>query len=165
MWILTRSRRRQGRPLCLGQSQARRSPSRADHFGDGGLVQRQSGRLLHVTWSGVTGALGQLGTLPQCTVASVWHCRPVSLSFTPIEFVLMGCHIWPDFIGSGVSTLLQEWWLTNDYKRFALLATAPFLFCVSLVCTMFFYYRVIASHLGVGQQFFSLQVITNISYV
>ncbi|KAN0111211.1 Glycosyl transferase family group 2 domain containing protein [Russula decolorans] len=49
------------------------------------------------------------------------------------------------FIGSGVSILLQEWRLTNDYKRFALLATAPFLFCVSL--------------------FFSLQVITNISYV
>ncbi|KAI0267567.1 glycosyl transferase family group 2-domain-containing protein [Russula aff. rugulosa BPL654] len=49
------------------------------------------------------------------------------------------------FIGSGVNILLQEWRLTNDYTRFALLATAPFLFCVSL--------------------FFSLQVITNISYV
>ncbi|KAI0287145.1 glycosyl transferase family group 2-domain-containing protein [Russula brevipes] len=49
------------------------------------------------------------------------------------------------FIGSGVSMVLQEWRLTNDFTRFALLATAPFLFCVSL--------------------FFSLQVITNISYV
>lgn len=49
------------------------------------------------------------------------------------------------FIGSGASILLQEFRLTNDYTRFALLATAPFLFCVSL--------------------FFSLQVITNISYV
>ncbi|KAI0246002.1 glycosyl transferase family group 2-domain-containing protein [Lactifluus subvellereus] len=49
------------------------------------------------------------------------------------------------FIGSGVSILLQEWRLTHDYTRFALLAAAPFLFCVSL--------------------FFSLQVITNISYV
>ncbi|KAH9987635.1 glycosyl transferase family group 2-domain-containing protein [Russula compacta] len=49
------------------------------------------------------------------------------------------------FIGSGASMLLQEWRLTNDYTRFALLAAAPLLFCVSL--------------------FFSLQVITNISYV
>ncbi|KAI0294125.1 glycosyl transferase family group 2-domain-containing protein [Multifurca ochricompacta] len=49
------------------------------------------------------------------------------------------------FIGSGASILLQEFRLTHDYVRFALLATAPFLFCVSL--------------------FFSLQVITNISYV
>ncbi|KAI9458089.1 glycosyl transferase family group 2-domain-containing protein [Russula earlei] len=49
------------------------------------------------------------------------------------------------FIGSGVSVLLQEFRLTNDFTRFALLSTAPLLFCVSL--------------------FFSLQVITNISYV
>ncbi|KAF8489182.1 glycosyl transferase family group 2-domain-containing protein [Russula emetica] len=49
------------------------------------------------------------------------------------------------FIGSGVGMLLQEWRLTHDYKRFALMATTPFLFCVSL--------------------FFALQVITNISYV
>jgi hypothetical protein len=71
-WILTRNRGRPSRPprLSLGQSQARRSPSRAARFGDGGLVQRQSGRLLHVTWSGVGGALGQLGTLPRCMVAS-----------------------------------------------------------------------------------------------
>ncbi len=38
------------------------------------------------------------------------------------------------FIGSGISTLLSEWRLDNDYTRFALLATAPFLICVSLVC-------------------------------
>ncbi|KAF8488446.1 glycosyl transferase family group 2-domain-containing protein [Russula emetica] len=43
------------------------------------------------------------------------------------------------FIGSGVGMLLQEWRLTHDYKRFALMATTPFLFC-----------------------FFALQVITNI---
>ncbi|KAF8260587.1 glycosyl transferase family group 2-domain-containing protein [Lactarius quietus] len=49
------------------------------------------------------------------------------------------------FIGSGANILLQEWRLTHDYTRFALMATAPLLFCVSL--------------------FFSLQVITNISYV
>ncbi|KAH9023009.1 glycosyl transferase family group 2-domain-containing protein [Lactarius hengduanensis] len=49
------------------------------------------------------------------------------------------------FIGSGANILLQEYRLTGTFTRFALLATAPFLFCVSL--------------------FFALQVITNISYV
>ncbi|KAI0260587.1 glycosyl transferase family group 2-domain-containing protein [Gloeopeniophorella convolvens] len=49
------------------------------------------------------------------------------------------------FIGSGLNVLLQEWRLDHNYTRFALLVTTPFLFCVSL--------------------FFSLQVITNISYV
>jgi len=49
------------------------------------------------------------------------------------------------FIGSGLNVLLQEWRLTNDYTRFALMGTAPLLFCVSL--------------------FFALQVITNVSYV
>jgi hypothetical protein len=80
-WILTRSRGRgrQSRPPLLSQSRARPSPSRAARFGDGGLVQRQSGRPLHVTWSGVDGALGQLGTLPQCMVASAWRCRLVGL--------------------------------------------------------------------------------------
>ena len=44
------------------------------------------------------------------------------------------------FHGSGVNILLQEWRLTNDYMRFALLlATAPFLFCVSLVSPRFCY--------------------------
>jgi len=37
------------------------------------------------------------------------------------------------FIGSGVSMLLQEFRLTQDFTRFALLATVPLLFCVSLV--------------------------------
>jgi cellulose synthase/poly-beta-1,6-N-acetylglucosamine synthase-like glycosyltransferase len=49
------------------------------------------------------------------------------------------------FIFSGVNILLQEWRLTHSYIRFALMATTPLLFCVSL--------------------FFSLQVVTNISYV
>ena len=39
------------------------------------------------------------------------------------------------FIGSGANILLQEFRLTHDYTRFALLATAPLLFCVSLVCS------------------------------
>ena len=49
------------------------------------------------------------------------------------------------FIGSGVNVLIQEYLLDGNPLRFALLACSPFLFCVSL--------------------FFSLQVITNISYV
>ncbi|KAJ8457048.1 hypothetical protein ONZ45_g18470 [Pleurotus djamor] len=49
------------------------------------------------------------------------------------------------FVASGLSVLLQEWRLDGDTKRFGLLATIPFLFCVSL--------------------FFSLQVITNISFL
>ncbi|KAI9457224.1 glycosyl transferase family group 2-domain-containing protein [Lactarius psammicola] len=49
------------------------------------------------------------------------------------------------FMASGVSTLLQEYRLTGTFIRFSLLATSPFLFCVSL--------------------FFSLQLIGNITYV
>lgn len=49
------------------------------------------------------------------------------------------------FIFSGLSVLLQEFRLDNDYTRFALMATTPFLLCVSL--------------------FFSLQVIAVISYL
>ncbi|KIM63238.1 hypothetical protein SCLCIDRAFT_761985 [Scleroderma citrinum Foug A] len=49
------------------------------------------------------------------------------------------------FIGSGVSILLAEWVLDNNYMRFALVVTTPFLFCVSL--------------------FFCLQLIGNLSLV
>ena len=38
------------------------------------------------------------------------------------------------FIASGISILLQESLLDENWTRFALLATAPFLLCVSLVC-------------------------------
>jgi hypothetical protein len=37
------------------------------------------------------------------------------------------------FMGCAVSVLITESRLSNDYMRFALLATTPFLFCVSLV--------------------------------
>ncbi|KAF9552144.1 hypothetical protein CPC08DRAFT_738237 [Agrocybe pediades] len=47
------------------------------------------------------------------------------------------------FIISGMDTLMQEWRLDGDYRRFALLVTAPFLVCVSL--------------------FFSLQIITTLA--
>ncbi|KAJ3724459.1 glycosyl transferase family group 2-domain-containing protein [Lentinula raphanica] len=36
------------------------------------------------------------------------------------------------FIGSGLSILMQEYRLDNDWKRFLLLVTVPFLYCVSL---------------------------------
>ncbi|OBZ72967.1 hypothetical protein A0H81_07224 [Grifola frondosa] len=49
------------------------------------------------------------------------------------------------FIGSGISIILQEALLDDHWVRFALLVTAPFLICVSL--------------------FFSLQIVTNVSYV
>jgi hypothetical protein len=37
------------------------------------------------------------------------------------------------FITRGLSTLLIEWRYDGDYTRFALMPTAPYLFCVSLV--------------------------------
>ncbi|KZT03077.1 uncharacterized protein LAESUDRAFT_660491 [Laetiporus sulphureus 93-53] len=49
------------------------------------------------------------------------------------------------FIASGIDTLIQESVLDGTYTRFALLVTTPFLFCVSL--------------------FFSLQIVTNVSYL
>ncbi|GBE85655.1 glycosyl transferase family group 2-domain-containing protein [Sparassis latifolia] len=49
------------------------------------------------------------------------------------------------FVASGITVLLQEMVLDGSYTRFALLATAPFLFSVSL--------------------FFSLQIVTNLSYI
>ncbi|KAM6494911.1 Glycosyl transferase family group 2 domain containing protein [Amanita muscaria] len=40
------------------------------------------------------------------------------------------------FIGTGVSTLLQEWALDGIFVRFALCALVPFLYCVSLFFTL-----------------------------
>ena len=37
------------------------------------------------------------------------------------------------FVGSGLEVLIAEWRLDHDFTRFALMVTAPFLFCVSLV--------------------------------
>ncbi|KAL5522229.1 hypothetical protein ACEPAF_2086 [Sanghuangporus sanghuang] len=69
--------------------------------------------------------------------------RPIRL-FAPV-YGGLGAGMSLFFIGSGLNILVREWMLDGDTRRFALLATAPLLFCVSL--------------------FFSLQVITNISYV
>lgn len=49
------------------------------------------------------------------------------------------------FMGQGVSTILQEWRLDHDYKRIALLASAPFLLCVSL--------------------FFAIQIVSSLSFI
>ncbi|KIY43226.1 hypothetical protein FISHEDRAFT_53946 [Fistulina hepatica ATCC 64428] len=69
--------------------------------------------------------------------------RPIRL-FAPV-YGGLGAALSTFFILSGVSTLLAEWRLDDDYTRFALLVTAPFLFCVSI--------------------FFSLQIITNLSFL
>ncbi|EJF59433.1 hypothetical protein DICSQDRAFT_181943 [Dichomitus squalens LYAD-421 SS1] len=69
--------------------------------------------------------------------------RPIRL-FAPV-YDGLGAALSIFFVASGVSILLEESLLDGNWARFALLVTAPFLLCVSL--------------------FFSLQIITNISYI
>ena len=69
--------------------------------------------------------------------------RPIRL-LAPI-YAGLGVGMSLFFIGSGVNTLVTEWILDGDWRRFLFLVTAPFLFCVAL--------------------FFSLQLIGNIAYV
>ncbi|THH07348.1 hypothetical protein EW146_g9343, partial [Bondarzewia mesenterica] len=71
------------------------------------------------------------------------NTRPMRL-FAPV-YAGLGCALSLFFIASGLEMLVTEWRLDHDYRRFALMVTTPFLFCVSL--------------------FFALQIITNISYV
>uniref|UniRef100_A0A8H7XRP5 Glycosyltransferase 2-like domain-containing protein n=1 Tax=Psilocybe cubensis TaxID=181762 RepID=A0A8H7XRP5_PSICU len=71
------------------------------------------------------------------------QARPIRL-FAPI-YGGLGLGLSVFFVGSGTNMLLQEWRLDGDYKRFALLVTAPFLVCVAL--------------------FFSLQIITTIAMI
>ncbi|KIM44070.1 hypothetical protein M413DRAFT_443129 [Hebeloma cylindrosporum] len=71
------------------------------------------------------------------------QARPIRL-FAPL-YNGLGVGLSLFFIASGTLILLQEWKLDHDYTRFALLATAPFLVCVSL--------------------FFALQIITTISMI
>ncbi|TFK84669.1 hypothetical protein K466DRAFT_601808 [Polyporus arcularius HHB13444] len=68
--------------------------------------------------------------------------RPVRM-FAPV-YCGLGAALSLFFIGSGASVLLEESILDGQWSRFALLVTAPFLFCVSL--------------------FFSLMIVTNIVY-
>jgi hypothetical protein len=126
-------------------SKAKRAPARRD--------LERGGRSARPTryFAPVYGGLGL--ALSTCKLFKI---------FVVHSFVLTG--ILPsDFIGSGVSILLQEWRLTEDYTRFALLVTAPLLFCVSLVSPRFLCVSV--HDLSARRQFFSMQVITNISYV
>ena len=53
-----------------------------------------------------------------------------------------------DFLGNGLKTILNEFKLDNQYERFALVATMPFLNCVSLFCVSLF---------------FAIQIIQNVS--
>ncbi|KAI0739936.1 glycosyl transferase family group 2-domain-containing protein [Daedaleopsis nitida] len=69
--------------------------------------------------------------------------RPIRL-FAPV-YSGIGAGLSLFFIGSGVSVLLEEAMLDGNWGRFGLLATTPFLFCVSI--------------------FFSLMIVTNITYV
>ncbi|KAG5652362.1 hypothetical protein H0H81_005264 [Sphagnurus paluster] len=69
--------------------------------------------------------------------------RPIRL-FAPV-YGGFGLGLACFFILSGLTILLQEFRLDHGYARFGLLATTPFLLCVSL--------------------FFALQIITNISFV
>ncbi|OJT11702.1 hypothetical protein TRAPUB_11764 [Trametes pubescens] len=69
--------------------------------------------------------------------------RPIRL-FAPV-YNGLGVALSIFFIGSGVAILVQESLLDGDYTRFALLASTPFLFCVSL--------------------FFALQIIANLSFM
>ncbi|KAI0707461.1 glycosyl transferase family group 2-domain-containing protein [Cerioporus squamosus] len=68
--------------------------------------------------------------------------RPVRM-FAPV-YCGLGAALSLFFIGSGASVLLEESILDGQWSRFALLVTAPFLFCVSL--------------------FFSLMIVTNVVY-
>ncbi|KAI0808314.1 glycosyl transferase family group 2-domain-containing protein [Fomes fomentarius] len=69
--------------------------------------------------------------------------RPIRL-FAPV-YSGLGAALSLFFVGNGVSVLLEEALLDGNWGRFGLMVTIPFLFCVSL--------------------FFSLMIITNITYV
>ncbi|KAH8830090.1 glycosyl transferase family group 2-domain-containing protein [Flagelloscypha sp. PMI_526] len=69
------------------------------------------------------------------------NVRPIRL-FAPI-YGGLGAGLSLFFIASGLNVMLQEWKMDGSFMRFALLATVPLLFCVSL--------------------FFSLQIVSNLS--
>ena len=58
--------------------------------------------------------------------------------------------------------LMSEILLDGNYTRLALLATAPFLFCVSIVSLIFCIFCV-ASYANCVMQFFSVQIVSNIT--
>ncbi|KAJ4481261.1 glycosyl transferase family group 2-domain-containing protein [Lentinula aciculospora] len=61
---------------------------------------------------------------------SIPRPRPIRL-FAPF-YGGFGAGLSVFFIGSGLSVLIQEYRLDNDWKRFLLLVTTPFLYCISL---------------------------------
>ncbi|KAF7334603.1 Glyco-trans-2-like domain-containing protein [Mycena venus] len=69
--------------------------------------------------------------------------RPIRL-FAPF-YGGLGAGLSLFFLASGLTTLLAEWRLDHDYSRFGLMATGPFLVCVSL--------------------FFALQVISSVTFL
>jgi len=60
--------------------------------------------------------------------AGLCLCTSLALSYLSISN-----HSIPDFMGNGIQMLVTEWFIDKDPIRFALVATIPFLFCVSLV--------------------------------
>ena len=58
-------------------------------------------------------------------------CLDLNLFFTfSYEFCV-------DFVTGGLSVLLNEWALDEDPRRFALIATLPVIYCISIVSFMF----------------------------
>lgn len=60
--------------------------------------------------------------------------RPTRL-FAPV-YNGLGAGLCLYFMGTGIKMLLEEYWLDHDPMRFVLVATIPFLFCVSLFFAM-----------------------------
>ncbi|KAJ7364628.1 glycosyl transferase family group 2-domain-containing protein [Mycena albidolilacea] len=80
---------------------------------------------------------------PAAAVASGREARPIRW-LAPF-YGGLGAGLALFFLASGLTTLLAEWRLDGDTTRFALMATSPFLVCVSL--------------------FFALQVISSITFL
>ncbi|KAJ7479671.1 glycosyl transferase family group 2-domain-containing protein [Mycena latifolia] len=80
---------------------------------------------------------------PEKGSSSGREARPIRL-FAPL-YGGLGAGLSLFFVASGLAMLLTEWRLDGNYKRFGLMATSPFLICISL--------------------FFALQVISAISFL
>ena len=60
-------------------------------------------------------------------------CALSICALSPFSNLVLSAHPFSVFIGSGINIMLQEFVLDPTYNRFGLLATAPFLVCVSIV--------------------------------
>lgn len=63
-------------------------------------------------------------------------------------------------MANGVKILLDEWLMDGDFTRFALVATIPLLFAVSMVSGTFAQFR--QELLNCVSQFFCLTIVTNV---